>query len=478
MVRHKALISCLKIFDIACMIACFAIAEVFVMPGQDVETVRGFMSLQISIGNFALFGGFLILWHLLFCAYGLYDDLLLASAYRKSKDVLKATSIGTCFIVAIAAVSEVSFINAQFMLIYWTTISLCSAAIRIAARRALIRFHQQEENRRRVLIVGVNTRSMRIAKQIEAEREQACRVIGFVDDTDMHAINFKSSGYQLVARYRDLADYLARTAVDEVLISLPIMSRSEDIAAAVVICEEQGVAYGVVRDQFKLDLKKSTIRQIDDQLLITVHPHAISGGQAAIKRVLDIFLSTVLIVLLLPVFVLVALLVKFTSAGPAIFKQERVGLNKKAISVLKFRTMAHGAEQQQAALEHLNDAAGPLFKIRNDPRVTMVGKFLRKSSLDELPQLFNVLKGDMSLVGPRPLALREYSKFDKDWYRRRVSIRPGMTGLWQINGRDQRCSFDDNVRLDLEYIDRWSLVLDTKIILKTIPAVLKGSEGV
>jgi exopolysaccharide biosynthesis polyprenyl glycosylphosphotransferase len=226
-----------------------------------------------------------------------------------------------------------------------------------------------------------------------------------------------------------------------------------------------------------LNLSRSMVRQLDDQLVITVFPHSISSGQAAIKRAFDIVLSSLLIVLLSPVFLVAALFVKFTSPGAAIFTQERVGLNKHPIRVFKFRTMVVDAEQKLAALEHLNEASGPVFKLKSDPRVTAVGGFLRKSSIDELPQLFNVLRGEMSLVGPRPLPFRDYEGFDKDWYRRRVTVRPGITGLWQVNGRDQS-SFDNWVKQDLEYIDRWSIGLDAKIIFMTIPAVLRGTGAV
>jgi lipopolysaccharide/colanic/teichoic acid biosynthesis glycosyltransferase len=163
-----------------------------------------------------------------------------------------------------------------------------------------------------------------------------------------------------------------------------------------------------------------------------------------------------------------------TSAGPVFFVQERVGINKRRFKVLKFRTMVVDAERRQQTLETLNEATGPVFKIRNDPRITPLGKFLRKTSIDELPQLCNVLNGDMSLVGPRPLPVRDYNGFSQDWHRRRFSVRPGITCLWQVNGRS-RLPFEKWMELDMEYIDRWSLWLDLKILVKTVPAVLKGS---
>jgi lipopolysaccharide/colanic/teichoic acid biosynthesis glycosyltransferase len=178
--------------------------------------------------------------------------------------------------------------------------------------------------------------------------------------------------------------------------------------------------------------------------------------------------------MLAPLFLLAALIVRLTSPGPALFFQDRVGLNKRRFRLYKFRTMEADAEKRQREVEHLNEASGAVFKIRNDPRLTPVGKFLRKTSIDELPQLFNVLKGDMSLVGPRPLPVRDYQGFHQDWQRRRFSVRPGITCLWQVNGRSST-TFEKWMELDMQYIDHWSLGLDFKILAKTIPAVLRGS---
>jgi lipopolysaccharide/colanic/teichoic acid biosynthesis glycosyltransferase len=171
--------------------------------------------------------------------------------------------------------------------------------------------------------------------------------------------------------------------------------------------------------------------------------------------------------------VILAVFIKIDSPGPTFFIQERVGLNKRTFRLYKFRTMLRNAEKMQAKLENANEVSGPVFKIKDDPRITRIGKYLRKTSIDELPQLINVLKGDMSLVGPRPLPVRDYNGFDQDWQRRRFSIRPGITCLWQINGRSN-VSFEKWMKLDMEYIDKWSLVLDFKILFKTIPAVLRG----
>ena len=198
------------------------------------------------------------------------------------------------------------------------------------------------------------------------------------------------------------------------------------------------------------------------------------GWQVLVKRTLDVFLSLVLLIILAPLFFFIVFLIKVTSQGPVFFIQERMGLSKRRLRLYKFRTMISDAEQQLSQLENLNEASGPVFKIKNDPRITPIGKFLRKTSIDEFPQLINVLKGDMSMVGPRPLPLRDYNGFDQDWQRRRFSVRPGITCIWQVDGRSD-ISFEKWMELDVQYIDHWSLWLDFKILAKTIPAVLKGS---
>jgi exopolysaccharide biosynthesis polyprenyl glycosylphosphotransferase len=196
--------------------------------------------------------------------------------------------------------------------------------------------------------------------------------------------------------------------------------------------------------------------------------------RTVIKRVFDVTAGGLGLIALAPLLAAIALAIRLTSPGPTFFIQERYGLNRRIFRMYKFRTMVANAEALQLALEHLNEAAGPVFKIRDDPRITAVGRFLRRTSLDELPQLINVVTGDMSLVGPRPLPLRDVRHFGEGALMRRFSVRPGLTGLWQVSGRSE-LGFEDWIRLDLQYIDRWSIGLDLKILLRTVPAVVRGA---
>jgi exopolysaccharide biosynthesis polyprenyl glycosylphosphotransferase len=225
---------------------------------------------------------------------------------------------------------------------------------------------------------------------------------------------------------------------------------------------------------FDLKVARSRVEDFEGDSVVTHYTGSPEGWPVVVKRMLDFAVSLFLILLLLPIFAIAAWLIKLTSRGPILFVQKRLGLNKRRFSIYKFRTMVPDAENRIAEIQHLNEVSGPVFKITNDPRMTPIGRFLRKTSIDELPQLFNVLKGEMSLVGPRPLPVRDYEGFSQDWQRRRFSVRPGITCLWQVGGRSS-VAFEKWMELDLQYIDKWSLWLDFQILLRTIPAVLRGS---
>jgi exopolysaccharide biosynthesis polyprenyl glycosylphosphotransferase len=272
----------------------------------------------------------------------------------------------------------------------------------------------------------------------------------------------------------ELESVIAREPVDEVFIALPRDEYAPLVEAIVCLCEEQGIIVRLQTELFKLRIARWQVDELDGIPIVTIRSGPPDGWQLLAKRLIDICGSALLLLAMAPLLMIVTVLIKLDSPGSVFYKQERVGLNKRRFRVFKFRTMVDGAEKQQPILERLNEAAGPVFKIKADPRITRLGKFLRRFSIDELPQLFNVLRGEMSLVGPRPLPVRDIERIDVQWHKRRLSVKPGVTCLWQVNGRSN-VSFDHWVRMDLEYIDKWCLGLDIKILLKTIPAVLKGS---
>jgi exopolysaccharide biosynthesis polyprenyl glycosylphosphotransferase len=251
----------------------------------------------------------------------------------------------------------------------------------------------------------------------------------------------------------------------------------EQVENAIKTCELEGIEAWLVADFFGTQISHAHFDELLGYPLLVFRTTPETSWQGVVKQLMDFFGALLLLVLLIviPVIPLIALAIKLTSPGPVFFRQQRSGLNGSPFTLYKFRTMVTNAEQFKQELEAMNEMSGPVFKVTNDPRVTPIGRFLRKYSLDELPQLFNVLRTEMSLVGPRPLPVDEVKRFENLAHRRRLSVKPGLTCIWQISGRNQISDFKEWVRLDLEYIDNWSLWLDLKILIRTIPAVLIGT---
>src|ERR1035438_10413796 len=249
----------------------------------------------------------------------------------------------------------------------------------------------------------------------------------------------------------------------------------EQVEAAIRACELEGVEAWLVADFFKTQVSRTSFDDYYGWPVLVFRSTPESSWQRVLKQLMDMTGSFLVLALGWPLFALIALLIKFSSPGPVLFRQKRSGINGQPFTIYKFRTMVTNAEQLQHELAAMNEMTGPVFKVTNDPRITPIGKFLRKYSLDELPQFFNVLRGEMSLVGPRPLPVDEVKRFYDLAHRRRLSVKPGLTCLWQVSGRSNLSDFKDWVRLDLEYIDNWSLWLDIKILLRTLPAVFAGT---
>jgi exopolysaccharide biosynthesis polyprenyl glycosylphosphotransferase len=271
----------------------------------------------------------------------------------------------------------------------------------------------------------------------------------------------------------DFVRMLHEQSINVVILNLAGVER-EHASRVLRACSTEGVEVLVRQGWSALPWPRVSVDQFGGEAVFYYRAQSAKLGDLLIKQVFDYVAAALLLVILSPLFALIALAIRLTSPGPAIFRQVRAGLNGRSFQMLKFRSMAIGAEEHQAELAAQNEMRGPVFKVTNDPRVTPLGRFLRRHSLDELPQLWNVLRGEMSLVGPRPLPVEEVKRFDDDTHRRRLSVRPGLTCLWQISGRNDIADFTDWVRLDLAYIDQWSLWLDCKILLATIPVALFG----
>jgi exopolysaccharide biosynthesis polyprenyl glycosylphosphotransferase len=265
---------------------------------------------------------------------------------------------------------------------------------------------------------------------------------------------------------------LKEHVIDELIFAIS-RKRLEELEELFLLCEEQGVRTRIAVNFFPHMIAKVHLDEIHGIPLLTFTTTPHSEGLLMAKRLFDLGIAAALLAILSPMFVLIALLIKTTSEGPIFFRQRRVGLNGRQFILYKFRSMLKNAEEMKEGMEHLNEMGGPVFKIADDPRATSIGRFLRRTSLDEFPQLYNVLLGDMSIVGPRPPLPEEVGKYER-WQRRRLSMKPGLTCLWQINGRNKINDFKKWMELDLHYIDNWSLKLDLKIFIKTIFAVLVG----
>ncbi len=276
------------------------------------------------------------------------------------------------------------------------------------------------------------------------------------------------------ADVEELVEAIHRTNIGRVVLAFSRLEMDR-VQRAIEACETEGVEAWLSADFIHTSVARPTYESLGSKPMLVFRATPELSWSILIKNLIDRIGALAGLILLAPLLLVLSALVKFTSPGPVIFSQRRAGLHGRPFTMRKFRTMVEDAEEQHAELSKLNEMSGPVFKVGNDPRVTAVGRWLRKTSLDELPQLLNVLQGDMSLVGPRPLPLYEVENFQRTSHRRRLSMKPGLTCLWQIRGRNNLTSFDEWVRMDLEYIDHWSLGLDLQILLRTIPAVLLGS---
>jgi len=433
-----------------------------------------FLAIRVKILNFVLFIALISLWHAILSFFSLYQSWRLSSRWREVFNVIKATIFGSLLVYLASILFNIDLVNFSFITLFWIANAILMISGRLALRSGLGWIRRRGRNLRCMLIAGTNNRAIDFARKIESRPELGYRIPGFVDCVWEGVADFQKSGYQIVTDMVGFSAYLREHVVDEVVISLPLKSQYRTASRIAALSEEQGIVVRYLPDIF--DLKSSHMKTVslEGLALVSNYTGAMEGWQVEVKRLLDILISGIALLFFLPFFLITAIAIKVISSGPVFFVQERIGLSKRRFRVYKFRTMVPDAEKKQAELESLNEISGPVFKIKKDPRITSIGKILRKLSIDEVPQLFNVLRGDMSLVGPRPLPIRDYNGFSEDWHRRRFSVRPGITCLWQVHGRSS-LPFERWMELDMEYIDKWSLWLDLKILAKTFPSVLRGS---
>jgi exopolysaccharide biosynthesis polyprenyl glycosylphosphotransferase len=475
--RHRPSMNFLKLFDIVLVVLAFGLSTVFIVQEEQRVSLAQFLSMRAKVSDFVIFGLALLLCHMVLCVCGLYKPMRLSSRRAEIGNLLPAAALCVSCFVAVGWAFSIQMMTLRFLVVFWALSTAILCAARQVFRLVLGYVRIRGKNLRYLLILGTNPRAVQFARRILANRGSGYRVLGFVDDEWPGTSEFNDTGFEVVSDHAGLSDFLRRNVVDEVAIYLPFGSSYSRYREVVHLCEQHGISMRFHTDIFCLKTARLRAEVFDGDHYISTYTETSEGSSPAIKRALDVAVAALLLPFLVPVLLFAAVAVKVSSPGPIFFWQDRIGLNKRRFKICKFRTMVPDAEKLIASLERQNEVAGPAFKMKNDPRVTPIGRWLRRTSIDELPQLFNVLKGDMSLVGPRPLPVRDYEGFNEDWQRRRFSIKPGITCLWQINGRSG-ISFNQWMLLDLKYVDEWSLWLDLKILAKTVPAVLKGAGAV
>ncbi|HZP02956.1 MAG TPA: sugar transferase [Terriglobia bacterium] len=409
-------------------------------------------------------------------ALGIYRDTHTETVSRAFRNPLKVSFISTSLLFAVTFAIKFEFIS-RLLLGFYAVIDLAAMILfRLMAPYLAGPVRRTFSGFQNYLLVGNTPEAYEIARIIEANEGRGMRVFGFAvaaGDASRETVvesPVLRRPYPVYPLSR-LPELLSQNVIDEVIVAVS-KDEVDKLEETFLLCEEEGVKTRVLLTFFPHVISRVSLERLQEMPLLTFSTTPENDYLILLKRVLDFVMAFILILLLSPLFLVLALLIKMTSRGPVFFRQVRCGLGGRKFTLVKFRSMHADADKRRRDLEPLNELDGPVFKIKNDPRCTPLGRFMRKFSLDELPQLFNILKGDMSFVGPRPPLPEEVEKYER-WQRRRLRMLPGLTCLWALEGRS-KLSFKRWMELDLEYIDRWSILLDWKILLKTIPVVLLG----
>jgi exopolysaccharide biosynthesis polyprenyl glycosylphosphotransferase len=381
--------------------------------------------------------------------------------------IFGGVTIGVAILIVITFYAQPGALSRLMFVYAWISITAILSLERLVERGVRAYLRSRGIGIERVLVVGAGEAGRLLMQNIAVQSELGLTVVGFLDDERTEDLGkFTSLG-----TLRDIRRVVAEQSIDEVIVTLPASAHTHT-SRILTACSQRNIRCRIVPDFFEISLNQVDVSELNGIPLLSVREYPLHGTMRILKRLSDIAMAAALLVGFSPIMALVALAIKFDSPGPIFFRQERVGRNGRYFPLLKFRSMYIDAEDRLAPLVKQNEASGPLFKMKKDPRLTRVGRVIRRLSIDELPQLFNVVQGDMSLVGPRPGLPAEVEAYE-EWHRRRLEVRPGMTGLWQVSGRSN-LSFEEMVLLDIWYIEYWSPALDFKIILRTVPAVLFG----
>ncbi len=443
--------------------------------GQDIAA-----SSNVAFRDFLLTGVALVVACLFsFQWRGLYR-LPRGSSWLDALAIIFSSTLTAIAVVILASLLFQPVLLSRLVYFYfWLTAVVLLSVARFLAGRLRVALWRRGIDVRRVIVAGSGRAGQRIMKDIVERPELGYKLVGYVEDEPdekLWAIPISRQHQEAIQHLGPISQVAAevqRTGAHEVIIALPA-SAHEASLSVVELCRRSKVSFRLVPDLFEMSFNQVQINDIAGVPLIGVREPSLQGFNLAIKRAMDLLLTPLLLLLLSPIFLIVALLVKFTSPGPIFFAQQRIGKDGRSFKFYKFRSMYIDAEARKPELLAFSDREGLAFKKKDDPRRTPVGCFIRKTSIDELPQFLNVLRGEMSLVGPRPPIPQEVAVYD-EWARQRLSITPGVTGLWQVSGRSD-LSFEEMVKLDLYYAENWSPLFDLKIMIRTVPAIIRG-EG-
>lgn len=440
--------------------------------------VRFKILLFITPGSIPLFGQYLnvlifitLLWLAVFKLIGLYEKKKFTTLIDEIATLFLGVTLSTLILFGLLFLYREFWVSRLVVVNAWWIALFLLGALRVVAFESRRIMRTRGWGLKNTLILGAGEMGQILALKIAEDKTLGYRAVGFLDD-DPVKLGKSYHGIPVLGEISKTREMVEREKVDEVIIASTKIP-TERILDIITECERFGIEFKVVPGILELIASRVDIDELGGVPLLTVSEIQLKGFNALLKRSADIILSSLGLVLLFPVFILFSILIKLTSPGPVFFVQERVGLDGKTFPMFKFRSMIKDAEKLFPQLEPLSEVEGYLFKMKDDPRITPLGRFMRRWSIDELPQLFNVLLGQMSLVGPRPPLPREVAKYSA-WHRKRLRVRPGITGPWQVSGRSL-LPFEDMVRLDIYYIENWSLWLDVKILLRTILVVLFGS---
>jgi exopolysaccharide biosynthesis polyprenyl glycosylphosphotransferase len=415
----------------------------------------------------------LIIWSVLLFTYHSYHSHRTVPVTREALTILRVVMVGNVILATLAYLLPLRQLSRAWFILFGIFSALFLVLEKIALRVIARYVRAKGLNYRTILIVGTGRRAIEVARSIEGHKFWGYKILGFVSDG--HRLSNGWARYRVYGTVPELRSLLESGTlsepIDEIVFAVT-RKKLDEMKQIFLYCEELGIRARVAMNFFQNRVARIEIEELEGIPFLTFTTTPSNETQLAFKRLLDISVSALLLLIAAPVILVAAICIKLTSPGSIFFKQQRVGLNGRSFTLYKFRTMIADAHERRGEVNHLNQMTGPVFKAKSDPRITPIGRVLRKFSLDELPQLWNVFKGDMSMVGPRPPIPEEVASYHR-WHRRRLSMKPGLTCLWQVSGRNE-IDFDRWMQLDLQYIDNWSPSLDFKILLRTIPAVLSG----